>query len=155
LEKLRSPQLDGPLASVPVANWWSGVQHRYAREPWLNFVASEVDWDRVIPEQAFSAVLDNLLANVSDKRSREPAVTVAVTLANAGAGVSLSVCDTGTPVPERQRANLFARPVESRNGLGIGLYQANQLALASGYEVVLATNNHGRVCFVLRPQSEP
>jgi len=40
--------------------------------------------------------------------------------------------------------------VRSSTGLGIGLYQAARLAEKSGYELRLAENRDGAVCFALR-----
>ncbi|MGE3179744.1 MAG: sensor histidine kinase, partial [Vicinamibacterales bacterium] len=46
---------------------------------------------------------------------------------------------------------LMREPLPSEGGLGIGLYQAARQARASGYELRLAANRDGEVCFVLRP----
>ena len=45
---------------------------------------------------------------------------------------------------------LFDSPVTSRNGLGIGLYQANQLANACGVKLGLVRNEPGKVRFEAR-----
>ena len=40
-------------------------------------------------------------------------------------------------------------PVNSRAGLGIGLYQAARQAETAGYRLALETNVDGEVCFAL------
>jgi signal transduction histidine kinase len=50
---------------------------------------------------------------------------------------------------------LLRAPVSSRNGLGIGLYQAARLAESSGYRLELESNRDGAVCFVLIQGSTP
>jgi hypothetical protein len=45
---------------------------------------------------------------------------------------------------------LFFAPLPSANGLGVGLYQAAKLARDTGYELALASNQRGAVCFTLQ-----
>ena len=51
-------------------------------------------------------------------------------------------------------ARLFAAPVPSQSGLGIGLYQAAKLAEQIGYKLALVSNIDGKVCFELARGSE-
>ena len=44
---------------------------------------------------------------------------------------------------------ILRTPVGSASGLGIGLYQAAQLARAGGYALALESNRDGEVCFTL------
>jgi hypothetical protein len=53
-------------------------------------------------------------------------------------------------VPEAIAASLLRAPVQSENGLGIGLYQAARQAAAVGYALRLESNRDGEVCFALR-----
>ena len=71
-----------------------------------------------------------------------------VTLA-ADAAV-LSVCDSGSVVDKAVVDDLFRSPVASENGFGIGLYHAARQAERYGYELRLASNVAGKVCFELR-----
>ena len=66
-----------------------------------------------------------------------------------GDEIALRVCDTGTAVPEALVGTLMRAPVNSRAGLGIGLYQAARQAESGGYRLALETNVDGEVCFVL------
>ena len=56
---------------------------------------------------------------------------------------------SGMTQPVREATRLFAAPVPSQNGLGIGLYQAAKQAEQLGYQLTLASNTDGRVCFEL------
>jgi uncharacterized membrane protein YiaA len=47
---------------------------------------------------------------------------------------------------------LFAAPVPSLQGLGVGLYQAARQAQAAGYHLAVLSNVKGRVCFALTPE---
>jgi signal transduction histidine kinase len=66
-------------------------------------------------------------------------------------GVQLSVTDTGAAVEPSIAERLLVEPVESRNGLGVGLYQAARLALEHGFELQLSSNQAGAVRFTLKP----
>jgi len=66
-------------------------------------------------------------------------------------GFTLSVCDDGKPVPASLSGRLFNAPVPSNSGLGVGMYQIARFAKEQGYEVTLAENQAGRVCFALAP----
>ena len=67
-------------------------------------------------------------------------------------GVGLQVLDSGAPVPEKLAERLFQEPVASAQGLGIGLYHAARLASGLGYQLRLAENRPGAVCFQLTPR---
>ena len=68
----------------------------------------------------------------------------------ADGGRSVSVSDTGSPVPGSVVSNgLFAAPVASDDGLGIGLYHAALQAAELGYALRLAENVAGAVRFEL------
>jgi sensor histidine kinase regulating citrate/malate metabolism len=69
--------------------------------------------------------------------------------------VVLEVCDDGAPVPPRLASRITLAPVNSENGLGIGLYQVSRLAAAAGFRLALAENSTGRVCFRLAPEDAP
>jgi sensor histidine kinase regulating citrate/malate metabolism len=75
---------------------------------------------------------------------------VRVTFSAAGRGV-LRVCDDGAAIPRSLAQQLFAGPVASQTGFGVGLYQAGRLARESRYRLYLETNEPGRVCFALEP----
>jgi sensor histidine kinase regulating citrate/malate metabolism len=61
----------------------------------------------------------------------------------------LSVCDNGSPIPEEIAKQLFTQPVPSRDGFGIGLYQAVKQLAHTGYKLKIIENTEGQVCFEL------
>ena len=63
--------------------------------------------------------------------------------------VVLSVCDNGAAIEPEIENNMFAKPVSSGSGMGIGLYQAAIMAHAFTYDLELSQNEDGRVCFNL------
>ena len=97
---------------------------------------------------------DNLIRNALAKRADDAALRVRVAL-DCGSENRLRVCDSGAAVPPEIAASLLRAPVNSRSGLGIGLYQAARLAEAGGYRLELETNRDGQVCFVLVQGSTP
>lgn len=159
LEKLRAPQLEYEQVWTPAAVWWDTLRQRYSAEPGLSVAEAEpgthvgtnVCTSTAIPDYVFTAVLDNLLANLAEKRAREPGLQAQLALTIGATGAVVTVSDNGSAIPDTHCADLLRRPVNSANGLGIGLYQSAQLAGTVGYELVLTENRRGSVVFVLRP----
>ena len=81
------------------------------------------------------------------KRQCEGALEVRVALAPDAS--CLRVCDNGSAVRDDVARDLFRAPVVSENGFGTGLYHAARLAESHGYELCLASNVAGQVCFEL------
>jgi signal transduction histidine kinase len=150
LDKLQHPVADGD-ARVPAALWWEGLLRQY-QDRAVAFSAQALD-DVEVPRALFDSVADNLLQNALAKRAAEPGVRVSAAFSAASAGPELRVCDTGRAVPAEIAGALLRAPVRSDNGLGIGLYQAARQAQASGFELRLAANRDGEVCFALRRAS--
>lgn len=155
LEKLQAPQtpqaeVDGAAGLVAAEAWWEVLQQRYAHD---DILFSPVVPDRAarLPATLFDSVADNLLHNALLKRQGESGLEVRFTLAADAA--SFTVCDSGVVVPEEITNNLLRAPVRSENGLGIGLYHAARQADGYGYELRLAGNVTGQVCFELRRQT--
>jgi signal transduction histidine kinase len=122
--------------------WWEALTRQYRGEG-VQFEPCSAPERLRLPRQLFDSVADNLIRNALAK-----AVPVRVAL-ECGERVELSVCDAGPAVPEEVAARLLRGPVHSRNGLGIGLYQAARQAEAAGFRLSLETNRDGAVCFVL------
>jgi signal transduction histidine kinase len=151
LEKLQAPQMPpgrmsgggGAFADI----WWESLQQRYAHD---NIFFSPVALDKTarLPAALFDSVADNLLQNALLKRQGESSLVVRVTLA-ADASL-LRVCDNGSVVREEIVNDLMRALVPSENGLGIGLYHAAKQAEGYGYELRLASNVAGQVCFELK-----
>lgn len=151
LDKLsRGP--DGRPETGPAQGWWRDMQQRYAHEG-VVFETSGLPATAQIPVELFDSVAENLLQNALSKRRLQPGLSITARLDWDGTA-TLSVCDDGEPVPEALAGRLFAAPVASANGLGVGLYQAGRLAGARGYRLRLISNATGRVCFDLGAGSE-
>ncbi len=148
LDKLRTPDML-PSELVTGDLWWSELQSRYEGRG-VRFVA-EGDGHQTVPAGLFTSAAENLLQNAFDKRAGEPGITIEVKLETSNALSSLSVRDTGSPLPADKAAEIGLRPVASENGLGIGLYQLARLAALANYALELTANRSGDVCFSLRP----
>jgi signal transduction histidine kinase len=147
LEKLRSPEVESRDLPVPARAWWADVERRFSATDVALEATIEADVD--IPSALFDSFAENAIDNARAKRRREPGLAITMRLAAGADRVELSVCDTGSPVPEDVAARLFREPVERGEGLGIGLYNLARLAASGGYELGLAENRAGEVRFSL------
>ena len=102
-----------------------------------------------IPIDVFTTVIENLLDNARNKRSREPELEIVISLSNINEQLCLSVSDTGSAIPKQIAQQLFSEVVSSQDGFGIGLYQSYELAKNHGYELRIEHNTEGHVCFTL------
>ena len=146
LERLQRPQVAGETY-VAARAWWDAVARQYQGES-VEFGTAVPPEKLRLPRALFDSVSDNLIRNALAKRAGQPAIRVRVSL-ECGDEIALRVCDTGTAVPEALVGTLMRAPVNSRAGLGIGLYQAARQAEAGGYRLALETNVEGEVCFAL------
>ncbi len=154
LGKLNAPQSAGSARWIPVAEWWQDLQQRMAALDWADFKA-ELSLVGELPAEVFSGVADNLVRNAAEKRVREPGLRLQFELARNDGSAELIVCDTGSAIPEATASGLFAGPVSSESGFGIGLYNAARYAEAAGYKLALVSNRAGRVCFRLAQATTP
>jgi signal transduction histidine kinase len=147
LEKLRAPNV-AAASFVDARAWWDALVQRYAARN-IRFCVETVDTapGHRVPGELFDSVAANLIENAIRKRE-EGEVGIGVTFSPADGG-RLTVTDSGAPVPEGIATQLFAAPVASHAGLGIGLYHAARHAAQLGYCLRLAANERGRVCFEL------
>jgi signal transduction histidine kinase len=135
-------------STATAGHWWRELQARYAHERIL-FESDPLPLELEIPADLFDRVAENCLQNALEKRRVAPQVQIRVRLIAAEGGLELTVCDSGEALPEGLSRTLFTAPVASRQGLGVGLYQAARQATALGYRLTLAENHPGRVCFRL------
>lgn len=146
LEKLQQPQRDN-ADLVAAKTWWHNIRERHAGD--------EISWntppDDIPPVLAslFDSVAENLLQNALNKKQREPGLKISVVFGVDRNRPRLSISDTGQAVPLNRAATLLHEPVDSEDGLGIGLYHAARQAQSSGYALSLAENRDGRVSFSL------
>lgn len=147
LDKLQKPQ-ELPYITVPLSLWWGNLKARYAARN-ISFV-EEIKNNRVlIPEDLFDNVVENVLQNALSKRKREPELQIEVSLYANGDKLRLTVCDDGTAIPDDIADTLLIKPVASKDGFGIGLYQMAKQLVGTGYQVELCRNIGGEVCFEL------
>jgi hypothetical protein len=146
LEKLKAPR---PVAAnmIDAVQWWEKLVQRYGGCG-IELALEGEAVPLTIPGELFDTVADNLIENARRKTAAS-ALRVRVAFWRANGGM-LIVCDDGAAIPQSTAAQLFAGPVGSQTGLGIGLYQSAKLAGELGYELVLAVNEPGKVCFMLR-----
>lgn len=149
LDKLRSPELS-VNSDAEAADWWSDLKVRYAGRN-IQFLPLMPEACVRLPAELFSSVAETLLENGLYKISEGRASQLTVQLEQ---GPSLLVTDDGVAIDPHKAGQLFMRPVDSESGLGVGLYQVAGFAVKNRYQLQLAENRQGRVCFTLRPQSE-
>lgn len=151
LDKLQTPQeLDNKR--VYLKDWWHELQKRTSYQK-IDF-HEDIHGDPKIPIDLFDSVTDNLLENIQNKQITETSIKVTITLFCNDSITSITVCDTGSAIPENIAKDLLLNVIDSDNGLGIGLYQANKHAEMFGYKLSLANNQSGRVCFELSMKLE-
>jgi signal transduction histidine kinase len=110
---------------------------------------SDIENNQVLPVDLFDSVAENLINNALKKSAT---ARVELRLLSSNEVILLSVCDDGDAISADIENSLFARPVSSGSGMGIGLYQSAIMAQAFNYELELSQNEHGRVCFNLFQQ---
>lgn len=146
LDKLQAPQ-DQDKEEIYLKDWWNDLQKRNIHNK-INF-QSECHGDPTMPVDLFDSVIDNLLENIQVKQINEPAIDITITLYCSESVISITVCDSGSMIPEEKAKDLLSNVIDSDNGLGIGLYQAKNLAEKFNYDLKLISNLKGRVCFEL------
>jgi signal transduction histidine kinase len=147
LDKLRSPQ-QVDATRVDAAVWWEGLTQRYNGRN-IKFEVDGPGKDLKLPAELFDSVADNLIDNALNKAGAQARVTL-----SAARGGTLTVCDNGTAVARNIADQLFQAPVTSQTGLGVGLYHSARQAAQLGYQLALAANETGRVCFVLTREAD-
>ncbi len=148
LDKLKAPQ-EVDAGHIDAAIWWAGLARRYSGRN-IQFSVDGAPRNIKVPSDLFDSVADNLIENALNKKTGGSGLEVRVTFSPARGG-TLTVCDNGAAVARNVAAQLFAAPVSSQTGLGIGLYHAAKQADRLGYCLALAANEPGMVCFVLTP----
>ena len=147
LDKLQQPA--APVTERrSLAAWWQQLCARCEGQG-IAMSARMSNPGLQVPDECLDSVVENLLDNARQKRLVEPAIGVSVTLQNRGERYRVEVLDDGRAVPAAVAATLFRKTVTSANGLGVGLYQAHELAARSGLTLTLAENRDGAVRFRL------
>ena len=145
LEKLRAPKLNTHISLVDCQQWIARIEQQHNTNTRV-FFDSDIENNLVLPVDLFDSVADNLINNALKKPSVK---RVEVRLLSTDDIILLSVCDDGDEISSEIESSLFAKPVSSGSGMGIGLYQSAIMAHAFNYELELSQNERGRVCFNL------
>jgi len=145
LNKLRAPKLNTRISLVDCRKWIKHINKQHNANQRLDF-HSDIDNNIMLPVDLFDSVAENLINNALKKST---ATRIDVRLLSSMDIVVLSVCDDGAEIEADIENSLFAQPVSSGSGMGIGLYQSAIMAHAFGYELELSQNEPGRVCFNL------
>ena len=145
LEKLRAPKLNTQISLVDCDKWVERIHKQHNTNARM-FFDSDIENNLVLPVDLFDSVVENLINNALKKPS---ASRIEVRLMSSSDIILLSVCDDGEAIAADIESNLFAKPVSSGSGMGIGLYQSAIMAHAFNYELELSQNGEGRVCFNL------
>lgn len=146
LDKLQAPE-DNTVSWRKLDAWWVDLKARNAGGD-IKF-QSDLEYSPPIPVDLFDSVVENLLENARAKRHAEPDIDIIVHLEADGEHTALSVADNGSGIDAEVASTLFKAPVTSRNGLGIGLYQAAVQAQQLGYRLELRENGESGVRFEL------
>lgn len=143
LEKLKQT---GPerIERVALDRWWLDARARHQGEG-LVFLETTPPDSMLVPQQLYDSALENLIQNAGAKRYRDANLRIIVSLD----GPSLSVEDSGAALKADIVRRLFNQPLQSEQGLGMGLYQLGQLAGRLGYRFRLVENRPGCVRFEL------
>jgi signal transduction histidine kinase len=153
LEKLRAPEIATSELGATARAWWADLERRLAGAGVV--LKPAIGTDAGIPATLFDSFVENALENARAKARREPGIELSVTFTCAPDHVELSVCDSGSAVPDAIAQRLLREPIERGSGLGIGLYHAGRQARQAGYRLELTQNRDGAVCFTLSRDDSP
>ena len=145
LDKLKAPGEEKKRLEKMSA-WWKNLQLRHKQAD-IEFVADTLPAQEINAE-VLDSILDNLLSNATEKAKYQPNTQIKVEIYNdAQNGFCVEVADTGKAMDDAIAKDLFKKHIASHNGLGVGLYHAAYDAKQTGYELKLANNVNGNVCF--------
>ncbi len=150
LEKLQTPDVNDQ-ESVYLKDWWQDLKARINLKN-ASYQA-DLSGDPIIPADLFDSIVDNLLENIRNKVASEAGINIIISLFCDDQTVMLAICDDGSSIPDDKAKYILKEPLQSDNGLGIGLYQAARQAESLGYSFTLKHNLDGRVCFELGKQN--
>ncbi len=144
LAKLKAPELSGSVTVKPISQWFDEFRQG-SNDPRLVY-RSDIRVDHRIPPDLFDSVVNNLITNALNK---EEVSEVIVDVTANEEMIVIAVCDNGEPLKKELEGQLFNKPVSSGQGMGIGLYQSAFMARTFNFELELANNLEGHVCFSL------
>jgi len=144
LEKLKAPELSTSYQLVDIEQWLENFKS-INNQPAVKY-HSDIKTIHAIPPELFDSVINNLLSNALSKINTK---NIIVDVTSNLEMIVITVCDDGKSMDIDVENKLFNQPVSSGQGMGIGLYQSAFMARALNYELELANNQEGKVCFSL------
>ena len=144
LAKLKAPELTNSYQPDTIESWLENFKTMNQQDS-VSYQA-DIQENHEIPSDLFDSVINNLLLNALNKEDCEHII---VDLTSNSEMIVVTVCDDGNPIEAELEIQLFNKPVSSGNGMGIGLYQSAFMARTFNYELELASNQEGKVCFSL------
>jgi BMFP domain-containing protein YqiC len=145
LNKLRAPKLNTQVNLVDCHQWIERIGKQHNANKRIHFHAN-IENNITLPVDLFDSVAENLINNALKKSA---STQVELRLLSDNEIILLSICDDGDAIESEIENSLFAQPVSSGSGMGIGLYQSAIMAHAFQYELELSQNERGRICFNL------
>jgi hypothetical protein len=147
LDRLRHPD-ESAVEPLAAGEWWRRLQLRHGADG-IEFAGLGGDASNALPGALLDRFLDNAILNASEKRAIEPGIRIAIRGRCESGQCSVEIEDSGSAISDAIVGRLFRNPVESENGLGVGLYQVAREAEALGWILRLGENRDGAVRFVL------
>ena len=144
LAKLKAPELSTSIKYQTLSKWVELFKHEHAL-PKITY-HQEITKDHAIPPDLFDSVINNLLSNALNKPSTQQVI---IDVLSNNEMIIVTICDDGKKMSEELENELFNKPVSSGQGMGIGLYQSAFMARTFNYELEIANNSEGKVCFSL------
>ncbi len=144
LSKLKAPELSTSIPYLDIQTWINNFKTINNQQKVQYH--DDIQQNHQIPSDLFDSVINNLLVNALNK---EETLEIRVDLISNEEMIIITVCDDGDKVNSELENQLFNKPVSSGQGMGIGLYQSAFMARTFNYELELANNQQGKVCFSL------
>jgi len=144
LAKLKAPELSSAAPYVPVNAWLESFKTSHQLSKLR--IRNDFELNHDIPSELFDSVINNLLSN---SLAKEEVNQVIIDLTSNNEMIAITICDDGKRMSEEIENQLFNKPVSSGRGMGIGLYQSAIMARTFNFELELANNQSGNVCFRL------
>ena len=145
LDKLKAPSEEKRTLAKMTA-WWKNLQLRHSQHE-IEFIADKLPMQDINAE-VLDSVVDNLLSNALEKAKYQPETHIKIELyESADNSFCVDVTDTGKMMDASIANDLFKKHIASPNGMGVGLYHAAHDCKQAGYDLSLASNVNGNVCF--------
>lgn len=146
LNKLEEPGVE-KKNQAKVSSWWKSFKQLNTHQQ-VQFEAPAHLPKTDIDPDVLDSVVDNLIQNALEKARLETGISINVAIMPSN-HFCIEVTDTGSAVSDEVAEKLFKSHVNSKSGLGVGLYHAAQQAKHSGYLLSLTDNIDGEVRFRL------